>query len=69
MINKEKVIGKIKNLNISSYELEDLVNIIESCPKFNFIHKAFLHYCITLKHVLDLELKKKPKGFVKIKIE
>lgn len=72
----KKTLKRIKDLEIPSHEMDNLNNIIEGCVKFNYLHKAFLHYCLALKTCLDME--KQPQktvdpskwsGAVKIVIE
>lgn len=53
--SSEETLKKIKDLEIPSHEMDDLSGIIINNPKFSNIQRAFLHYCLALKAVLDME--------------
>lgn len=46
---------KIMDLDISGTEMKDLSEKILKNAEFNYIQRAFLHYCLGLKAYLDLE--------------
>lgn len=53
--DSKDILKKIKELNISGREMQDLSEIIIGCSKFSYVQRSFLHYCLALKILLDTE--------------